>query len=450
MHRLEDTEDEDSGSSSEEGEDDILTEPQFRQQISVEQQLDQVLKWMREDNKQWKDIPENTKRRLAERTTHSSGPTALHILIDKGKDSLPDDSSLKALVDYLVKSGNNLLLQVDDSSGYTPLHWAIYRKKRSMVKWICGACDNIDEVLKICGTKLKRNCIHLAIEHAKSGTDKTARGLVDLASAETLAAKDEEGNTPLHLAVEYERCKRGQIVLVEAIVEKADYLIRKQPGGDFNNAPALKSPYLHHLYTTEAAERAREEADATITSKPVSKRPDQGHSGVGHRANMAATMSASGERESSVGPGQGRSTTTPQAARLEPTGKTGLRNSAREAFNKREREPRQPSRSVNFTLPPNEGMSQFPDDLPSTESMLQYPGDPQPTEDMPQFPGDGTLQTKKTSVAIGEVSSTNNAEYAQEIREFLKKHYLRSRGQDAALEILYGRTPSCGKHFSEI
>lgn len=143
-----------------------------------------------------------------------------------------------------------------------------------MVKWVCSASDDIDVVLKMKGTKLKRKCIHLAIESARSGKGKTARDLVDLAWAETLSDKYMEGNTPLSLAVEYSRRKESQIKLIEAIVEMSDYFIRDLPEHDFNNAH--QSPYMHHLVKIDADRPKVALAKPDVMEEQRQRRPEPG------------------------------------------------------------------------------------------------------------------------------------------------------------------------------
>lgn len=341
----------------------------FMPQQEVEPKLEQVVKLLRDDKSRWGDIAEVDKRALVGTTTHPSGPTALHILADE-KPTGENNSVLKDLVEYLVKSDQNMLLQVNDNSGYTPLHLAIYWRNRSMIKWICAACDNIDPVLRIKGTKLKRNCIHLAIECAKSGKDKTARMLVDLASAETLAEKDEEGNTPLSLAVKYNRCKEGQIKLIETIVARSDYFVRELPDHDFNNAH--QSPYMYHLATADTGGPRIASQEPVEMAEQQQRRTEPGSQPRPRRSNTGAPMA--------------------------------------------------------YALPSRPG-----DAMGNSKAGLVTQSKDRP--DRVQFLDSGT-SSKTTSDAY--------AGHADEIREFLKKHYLRSRDQDAALEILYGRNPSSG------
>ena len=99
------------------------------------------------------------------------------------------------------------LLAKQDNAKLTPLHLAISKRNRNMVRWMCLAYEreskfgDIDEVLAMKSGN-KENCLHLAIK--KGG--RMAGFLVDLASADTLCATNEDGNTPLHLAVEHDRC----------------------------------------------------------------------------------------------------------------------------------------------------------------------------------------------------------------------------------------------------
>lgn len=340
---------------------------------TVEQLVKEVVELLRGGTKDWKNIADSDKRGLIERTANPSGPTALHILADM-EISRKDD--FKHLVEYLVKSDRNLLLQVGDNSGYTPLHLAIYRRNRSMIKWICAACDDIDAVLRMKGTKLKRNCIHLAIEYAKSGEDKTARSLVDLASAETLSEKDEEGNTPLALAVEYNRCKKGQIKLIETIIERSDYFIRNHPEHDFNYAH--QSPYMHHLSTEEIERRKVPLSEPIAREQPRKQRPESGQRPPIMRANIAVPI----VNDSLSRPGN-------------TMDKTGVISQGEDG----------PDRIQ----------------LPEPEATLKAARHPDASH-----------------------ANDSNASHASEIKEFLKKHYLRSRDQDAALEILYGRDPISG------
>ncbi|KAG6361334.1 hypothetical protein INS49_009559 [Diaporthe citri] len=370
--------DDDSPSDESEPEEEVKPQ-QSMPQKTVEQRLEEVVELLRVDSKNWNTTSDADKRCLFGRTTHSSGPTALHILADK---KLLEKDDFKDLVKYLVRSDRNLLLEVDDNTGYTPLHLAIYRRIRSMIKWICAACDEIDAareakgkgyidaVLRKKGTLLKRNCIHLAIDYAKSGKDKTA-SLVDMASAKTLADKDENGNTPLALAVEYKRCNEGQIKLVEATVERSDHFIRSDPSHDFNEK--YQSPYMYHIATAPAERSKVAPAEPVAMVDQQQRRPEPGPRSHMPKANIAASMAnAHPSRPDAMG-----------KAGMVPQGKDG------------------PER----VQPPDTG-------------------------------------------AISKTASDANDRHTNEVREFLKNHYLRSRDQDVALEILYGKNPKSEKAIS--
>lgn len=69
----------------------------------------------------------------------------------------------------------------------------------------------------------------------------------------TLAAKDADDNTPLHLAVEYKRGREGQPSSIEQIVAKSNKVERDGPRGrDFNLVG--RSPYLHHRESVKQVE----------------------------------------------------------------------------------------------------------------------------------------------------------------------------------------------------
>ncbi|KAK3374165.1 hypothetical protein B0T24DRAFT_554041 [Lasiosphaeria ovina] len=86
------------------------------------------------------------------------------------------------------------------------------------------------------------NCIHWAV---KNGFDPdTTIRLVERASPFTLAAVNKRGLTPLHYAVEYQRCTTSGLRVVRALIEYGDIAFDKRTG-----KPEYFSPYRYHLDT---------------------------------------------------------------------------------------------------------------------------------------------------------------------------------------------------------
>lgn len=359
--------------------------------ITVENQLENVRNMITVQKKRWEDIDEDQKKRLLGGTTTHLQPTSLHILAGEkffGKAMNKTDlGEIKKLVKYLVKADKTTLLQVKEDSGFTPLHTAIDSGNKQVAKWICATYDEVDEVLRQSGTKQKWNCIHLAVDRAKDGNDSTARNLVAYASAKTLISKDENGNTPLHLAVTYKKCTEGQIELVKAILAKSDHLAKDSPHHDCNKKQ--ESPYGYHLASVATAQDTAAAEAATASKEVSSSKPPLAENLIIQDQHLKyLERSKAGPRQPVDGP------------------KTSI---------------------VPFMI------SSF-DIEHGVSSSKGKPGMfPRPRDKTP-LPGPGAVS-----------KAAKNAAAAEEIREYLKKHYLRSRGHADALKILYGENPKLGK-----
>jgi hypothetical protein len=423
---------------SENSDDDGTKEEAPKVKVSVKELLSSVLSDIKGGTKAFEDLRDDERSRLAVKTGDERQPTALHILAVKEKEDLPDDEKLMPLIDFLVRRPEHLLAE-KDHAGLTPLYLAISEKKRKMVKWMCQAYDNIDSVLSISSHE-KKNCLHVAIEKRV----KVADFLVEQASANTLSAKNNDGNTPLHLAVEYKRCKEGQLAIIKAIVDKCDRVMRDSKDGDFNNASL--SPYLHHLETCEKAEKEKAEKEKKKKEEEKKK--------------------AKNEKEAEKGSGRSRPDSDGPAAR--DGGQMGVKPI--------------PPKAPAAPLAPSQ--DKYPEDMPLRRASTQmdapltlrkealsgkdsasgkYGGGQQrativnsptvgPATDFPVPERGGEKESRKKDLLTRKPDtkeSNNDGQRSKvtEIRNFLKLHYLRERDHDAALEILYGRNTTSGKHF---
>ncbi|KAG6356900.1 hypothetical protein INS49_014775 [Diaporthe citri] len=203
---------------------------------------------------------------LAKKTTKNM--TLLHLIAERPRNDMPDMKNLKGLVSALVKLEDNLLAERDHNDK-TPLFLAITNKNRRLARVMCEAHHDINSILGIGKTNNARstNCIHEAIKNKSSPRDE--KFLVDLiskAKADTLCAMDEEGLTPLHLAVEYERCDETQLKIVQALVKEGEKALDKTYQHE-EKGPL--SPYLHHLHTCE--ESKQREANVSETKRRSEK-----------------------------------------------------------------------------------------------------------------------------------------------------------------------------------
>lgn len=365
--------------------------------ISGEQLLKEVVDEISIYRKDFNDFSNDIRQRLTE---INNGPTALHllpnILANSPKMSRQSDKSIKALVEFLVKyEGGCLMRETAEYTGFTPLHEAITHSDRPLVRWICQAYDNIDEILCKPSNYHKQNCVHLAIA---TRNEKLASFLINLATPETLAAKDENGNTCLHLAAAHGAFDLGQLEIVRAIIDISDSHVRERDRGDLNND--CRSPFLHHLVTFEEAERKQTEALALerqhgtkVDRKQLLVQTTQ-FALTGGKGNEANIQSELPEKIDSA------------VAFSSPIDKDSP--SVQEHHGK--------------NVAPDTGLINGKQE----QSLVKRPLESRRDEEA------------RPALQKLEEKPTENFKLSEEISTFLKKHYLRSRGHDAVLDIIHG------------
>ncbi|KAF4494844.1 intracellular serine protease [Fusarium agapanthi] len=156
---------------------------------------------------------------LARKTGDNDQPTALHIIAKEDKKSLPNlDEKMEPLIKFLCQQKN--YLEIKDRSERTSLFLAIEQRKKPLVQWMCEAHPDISSIIYIVGSR-GMNCLHIGVHKRIKFLDL----LIDKAKPKVLAAKDGNGNTPLHLAVDYENCKREQLQYIKMMLDKGDRAI---------------------------------------------------------------------------------------------------------------------------------------------------------------------------------------------------------------------------------
>lgn len=173
------------------------------------------------------------------------GNTLLHFLVDDAKDKVI--KKYEPLVKYLITKHPDVL-EKKNNNEKTALYNAIEKKHRELVKLICDQREDIDKILGI-SCYHSKNCLHVAMH---CGSTTLALYLIKKAGENTLCAKDDEGNTPLHLAVKYERCTDKQLKIVEELVERCDRAMDIR-----TDEPHFLSPYRYHEHTRSEALKGR-------------------------------------------------------------------------------------------------------------------------------------------------------------------------------------------------
>lgn len=244
------------------------------------------------------------------------------MIVEAGKDSA---SALKPLVEHVIKQHCHLMKETD-SAGTTPLQAAIIGGITKLVEYMCDAYNakgDIDVVLALVDSK-NNNCLHKAMLSKHKYARRIALKLIKrVRNTKTLEAQNNEFRTPLHIAVEWERCTESQMDVVRALVKACDAALNVNVGADIE--PCRLSVYRYHEKTRQAAKKAeagakdtREErsgnrsSDKTVTSsrnakessksvpggQQVPKAPDQVRPVPTHQLNRSKEQPQSRHKDS--------------------------------------------------------------------------------------------------------------------------------------------------------
>ena len=188
------------------------------------------------------------------------------------------------LVRYLVEMMPSLMLEKDGYS-FWPLHVAINENNPSFISAVLDITFSPEDMKTVLAERVgneRMNCIHIAI---KGGLNtKQVITLIGKSNEEILAQKDGAGLTPLHYAVDYKNCKKGQYEVFRALLERGDAALDMEGGGGVS-----LSPFRYHEETKrveksgirelerekhQALGRSRKEAYSTYRQQKFTKRGD--------------------------------------------------------------------------------------------------------------------------------------------------------------------------------
>ncbi|KAI8960596.1 hypothetical protein F5Y11DRAFT_329178 [Daldinia sp. FL1419] len=305
----------------------------------------------------------------------------------------------------------------------------------------------------------KRNCIHniyvmpsvtillrnssgknkLDINEVRKAAVLRAEKFIPFAKPETLAAKDKDGNTPLHYAMHFQQCYgRGDryVNILQDMVLKADKLMKRNTNGSLNNKG--ESPILYHNRTRIESE-SRKQAKHTGTMNQPYPLPQTGTSGGRVRANITAPKAQPTTRADITGFREGQETmailwdkpkqpqhaviSSPPDLRSKPTAsKLEPKDGAPEGFGLR-----RAASAIQPSINPLDTKS-IPAPISIDGQLLnEQAKSPAPSQVPPSRP-------KKSGV--------NPLKSVETLIEFFTLHYIRTRSDLEARELIYGKDAS--------
>jgi hypothetical protein len=188
---------------------------------------------------------------------NNEGGCLLHALTTNLKED--DDAMLNQripLIDLLLTLDTRIPTWKDDRHE-TVMYASVHKQLRQLVKYLCAKSEAAVEALGIPKSN-GDTCLHIAIR--KEIDSGFVNYLIDKVNRSILLQKGEGGNTPLHLAVEWERCKPGQVGLVTRLVESCPAAL------EIKNNDGL-SPFQHHLTTRRKSDPNKSSAMTSVDPK---------------------------------------------------------------------------------------------------------------------------------------------------------------------------------------
>jgi hypothetical protein len=291
----------------------------------------------------------------------------------------------------LIIQRHEYLLEEKDTDGKTPVYIAIMRKRTVTLKHFFSAAkdlDRIDRILAMTDAQ-RNNCIHAVIQQGINA--EMAILLISNAKEGTLRARDSKGRTPLHCAVEYERCNKAQLDIVRELIKRGDTAL-----DEYTNIPDFYSVYEHHEYTRKTAQKAA----ATLTSMA----PPPPRVGTAEKTGMDP------KDRNLLAPAEGASQKHEKTLSHDPNiTKGSVKDSGRDLGGKA-----MPERRGSLMNRP--GLSG--DDVADNNNDVRSEADP------PKTPAGVPAKAKKPETEIPEDKVTTAT--ANAIRDEIRLHYLRS------------------------
>ncbi|KAJ4111451.1 hypothetical protein NW768_011804 [Fusarium equiseti] len=156
-----------------------------------------------------------------------------------------------------------LLREFDSDNGPGgPIMKAIHTKKDHFITAVLDSDVDREQLAQAIALTdhSKRNCIHVALKSTLP-TDVIIK-LIEAASEETLCKQDRDELTPLHYAVDYERCTKDRLPVVEALIKRSDKAFDIK-----SEKPGLRSVFLYHINSRKNYKEPKKR------SNPASRNP---------------------------------------------------------------------------------------------------------------------------------------------------------------------------------
>ncbi|KAF2012823.1 hypothetical protein BU24DRAFT_465179 [Aaosphaeria arxii CBS 175.79] len=386
------------------------------------------------------------------------------------------------LVKHLVKSYPQLLQELDEVNRNPLLVAVIYERlwyinavldsgiSKQDLEPLLGPTSEDDRIKRLNSGNIN-NCIQVAI--SKDLRVPETKKLIDQASEYTLASQDGSGRTPLHIAVEYERCTPARKDIIMSLIKRGDRAFDQ-----VTEKPDKFSIYRHHLDTREKYDKKKQEqrrserseggqARKAVTQKPRvddKERSKRNADSTSSRTRSSRDVEAL-DRER--GRRDDRGPTRDDRSSIRPIQRTGSALDRTSAFPNRQTEvySQQSLEARKYFLQnsADDPFRDFPPEMKrdsgnqeSSRRMTVVQQEPKKVAGEPERAPSSTTKKTKASGTSRTSKNVPSKDVANLVAKELKLHYFRTtfrpterkerktraaiqRNHDSAIEFLYGQ-----------
>jgi hypothetical protein len=443
--------------------DDETAATQWRLQHSWEERWKDVFKNLagdsascdEADNSRLLGLEDFKWKALVEKNTNlGMRPTVLHELakdLNAGDfQAVPEQARLRVM-NHLIDHDNSHTEQTQeyDQQEDPVLEVAIQNDNKDFLRYIVRNCEERLPKLLAARGPSGMNCLHYAVKHISKATKhsvlvrrkRAAEKRLDLkellqllqtfiekAKAETATAQDKQNNTPIHYALDYELCRLPidfyRQKIVRPLVFHGDATFKQNHARQFNTAD--ESPYIYFKNTKEAWHKSHGTAAIPVAQA-------QSGSTTQHRPNN--TMKSRDPRDSMFSVMTGNALLGDEKPGLEEGSRKSqmgrVHRTMENALLRKERQPMAQRGTADRAFDIS--------DMQDAQLMHSGKGTPEVVPHMASQNTTSQTQAPKPAMATTSPPKTSAEEAADKIEDFLKIHYIRTRPDMEAKELLYGK-----------
>ncbi|PNP50186.1 hypothetical protein THARTR1_09175 [Trichoderma harzianum] len=186
-------------------------------------------------------------------------------LVKTAGSSVKKFEKYRPLLEALLEECPDFPAWKDEEYEATTMHIAMRSAEEGFIRFLCERSPAAVGALSMM-TKYQKNCLYIAIEASRE--TELIQYLITCVDRGTVDSVGQEMNTPLHLAVHYDRCRNGQLQIVEGLLQVSVNSLQKE--NEFKSSHNYRTltgngldtlrlaPLQYHIYSRQNSKASAE------------------------------------------------------------------------------------------------------------------------------------------------------------------------------------------------